>query len=363
MMKCFLPALLALSLLTASCKDPAGGPPAAAGGMPPTRVVAVPAVVRPVSEALSLIGTITPNEFVEIKSEIDGIVQAIGFDEGQHIAKGALLVQLDDSKFTTAVAEAEAILKLSESNHQRARQLFSEKLISQQEYDQTASTFAVNQASLELKRRQLQDTRIYAPFAGITGARQISPGQVISRQVVLTWLVDLDTVKAEVNVPERYLSQVNSGLKIAFSVASYPDVGFEGEVYFVSPQLDPNTRTALVKARIPNPKHQLRGGMFASLALTLQLREAAIVIPEPALMSNGDSVSVFVMDEQQQAQLRPVKVGLRLAGRVEIVSGLKPDEQVIVEGVQKLYPGAAVRQGPPESLAPYLDPPAGVPSL
>jgi len=362
-MKRFLSVLIALLLANTACKDPATRQSAGPAGAPAIRVVAVPAVVRPVTESLSLVGTVTPNEFVEIKAETDGIVEQIRFNEGQRVQRGHLLVQLDPSKFATAVAEAEATLKLSQANYERARQLFTDKLISQQEYDQTASIFAVNQASLDLKKRQLQDTQIHAPFAGITGARQISPGQVISRQAILTWLVDLDTVKVEVSVPERYLSQVNPGLKIAFSVASFPDERFEGEVYFVSPQLNPDNRTALIKARIANPDHRLRGGMFASLALTLQLRESAIVIPEPALMSNGENVSVFVMDGQQQAQLRPVKVGLRLAGRAEITSGLKPGEQVIVEGVQKLYPGAAVKQGPPESLAPYLDQPAGVPQL
>jgi membrane fusion protein (multidrug efflux system) len=325
-------------------------------------VVAIPAAVRPVTESLSLVGTVAPNEFVELKAETDGIVESIHFNEGQRVKAGDLLVQLEQSKFSIAVAEAEATLKLSQANHERAKQLFADKLISQQEYDQTASIFAVNQASLDLKKRQLKDTQIYAPFAGITGARQISPGQVISRQAILTWLVDLDTVKVEVNVPERYLSQVTPGLKIGFSVASFPNDRFEGEVYFVSPQLNPETRTALIKARIPNPDHRLRGGMFASLALTLQLRAAAIVVPEPALMSNGDNVMVFVMDENQTAQMRPVKVGLRLAGKAEITSGLKEGEMVIVEGVQKLYPGAAVQQGPPESLAPYLDRPAGVPA-
>lgn len=362
-MKRFLLSLLALLVFTASCKKPGADQPAAGGGMPATRVVAVPAVIRPVTESLSLVGTITPNEFVEIKAETDGIVEAIGFNEGQRIGQGDLLVRLEQSKFSIAVAEAEATLRLSQANYERAKQLFADKLISQQEYDQTASIFAVNQASLDLKKRQLKDTEIRAPFSGITGARQISPGQVISRQAILTWLVDLDTVKVEVNVPERYLSQVNPGLKIGFSVASFPADRFEGEVYFVSPQLNPDTRTALVKARIPNPDHRLRGGMFASLALTLQLRQAAIVIPEPALMSNGNDVSVFVIDANQQAQLRPVKVGLRLAGRAEILAGLKPDEQVIVEGVQKIYPGATVKQGPPESIAPYLDPPTGTPTL
>lgn len=361
-MKSLPSVLLLLAFLTTSCKDPGTAKPAAGGaGTPATQVVAIPATVQPVTESLSLTGTVVPNESVEIKAETDGIIEAVPFDEGQRVPKGKVLVQLDQSKFAAAVAESEAVLKLSQANHERAKQLQTDKLISQQEFDQTASIFAVNQAALDLKRRQLQDTRVSAPFTGMVGARQISPGQVISRNSVLTWLVDLDTVKVEFDVPERYLGQVAAGQKIAFAVDAFPAERFEGEVYFISPQLGVARGTALVKARIPNPDHKLRGGMFARLALTLQLRAAAIVVPEPALMSDGDRVSVFVMDENKVAQIRPVKVGLRLAGRVEIVEGLKPGEQVIVEGIQKLYPGATVHQGPPESQAPYLDKPTGPP--
>jgi membrane fusion protein (multidrug efflux system) len=151
------------------------------------------------------------------------------------------------------------------------------------------------------------------------------------------------------------LSQVAIGQTIEFNVAAFPKKQFEGEVYFISPQLDPTTRTALVKARIPNPEYKLKGGMFANLALTLQLRESAIVVPEPALVSNGESVTVFVLDDQSNAQVRPIKVGLRLAGKAEVLSGLRPGDKVVVEGVQKLFPGAAVKPAPPEAAAPYLN--------
>ena len=359
-MKRLVTSLILSALLTTACKKPEAAAVKGTGGMA-TQVVAIPAAVRPVTESLSLTGTVVPNESVEIKAETDGIVEAVPFDEGQRVPKGQVLVQLDQSKFAAAVAEGEAVLKLSQGNHERAKQLYADKLISQQEYDQTASIFAVNQAALDLKRRQWRDAQVIAPFSGLTGARQISPGQVISRQSVLTWLVDLDTVKVEFDVPERYLSQVATGQKIAFEVDAYPAERFEGEVYFISPQLGAARGTALIKARIPNPDHKLRGGMFARLALTLQLRAAAIVVPEPALMSDGERISVFVMDENKIARIRPVKTGLRLAGRVEIVEGLKPGEQVIVEGIQKLYPGAAVQQGPPEAMTPYLDKPAGPP--
>lgn len=344
-------AVLAVALLPAGCtKKSAAGP----AQMPAVQVVAIEAKRQPVVETLSQPGTIAPNESVEIKAETDGIVQEINFNEGEHVAKSQMLVLLDESKFAAAVAEAEANLKLSQANHERAKQLAEGKLISQQDFDQTASSFAVNQAALDLKRRQLKDARIYAPFSGIVGARQISPGQVISRNTTLIWLVDLDTVKVEVKVPERYLRQVHIGQRLEFSVAAFPGEKFGGEVYFISPQIEESTRTALVKARIPNPDAKLRGGMFASLDLTLQLRDSAIVIPEPALMSNGDNFSVFVVDDKGLAQIRAIEVGYRLAGKAEVLKGLNAGDKVVVEGTQKLRPGAPVKLAPPEAAAPYI---------
>ena len=169
----------------------------------------------------------------------------------------------------------------------------------------------------------------------------------------ITTLVDLDTVKVEVSVPERYLSQVQVGLGVGFKVAAFPGETFKGEVYFISPQLDAGTRTALVKARIANPGGRLRGGMFANLDLALELRKLALVIPEPAIMNNGDTTMVFTVNAQNKAEMKPVKVGLRLAGRAEILSGLTAGDRVVVEGVQKLRPGAPVEIAGAEATAPY----------
>ncbi|PYK96369.1 MAG: efflux transporter periplasmic adaptor subunit [Verrucomicrobia bacterium] len=343
-------AAVAVGLLTSGCSKKAGG---GAGGFPPVQVIAVEAKRQPVSETLTLPGTIAANEQVEVKAETDGIVQEINFAEGERVSKGQLLVTLDETKLSATLAEAEASLKLSAANYQRARQLLQDKLISQQEYDQAASTFAVSQASVDLMRRQLKDARVVAPFAGIVSSRQVSPGQVITRNTTLTWLVDLDTVKVEVKVPERYLRQLKVGQPLEFSVAAFPGEKFRGEVYFISPQIDESLRTALVKARIANADGKLRGGMFASLDLRLQLRDAAIVIPEPALMSNGDNFSVFVVDDKGNAQIRMIEVGLRLAGKAEIVKGLSAGDVVVVEGTQKLRPGAPVKLAAPEAAAAY----------
>lgn len=346
---------LAVTQLLTGCKrEPgaAGGP--RGGGMPAMQVVAVEAKSQPVTEALSLVGSIAANELVEIKPETEGIVQEILFEEGKAVEQGQMLIRLDDTKLSASLAEAESNFKLSEANFERAKQLFKDTLISKQEFDQASATFDLNRATLELKKRQLKDTRVLAPFAGQTGARQISPGQVITRDTVLTTLVDLDPVKVEVNVPERYLQQLKIGQALEFTVAAFPGQKFKGEVYFISPQIDASLRTALVKARIPNADYRLRGGMFASLDLTLQVRDAAIVIPEPAIMSNGDNFSVFIVDAESKAQLRPVQVGIRLAGRAEVLKGLNAGDKVIVEGVQKVGPGSPVKLAPPEAAAPYL---------
>lgn len=352
----YLPALFAAALAGAGCKKQSA---LGAAGRPPggfaVQAVVIEARAQAVSESLSLVGTVAANEMVEIKSETDGTVEKILVTEGQQVNQGDLLVKLDESKFAAAVAEAEANFKLSLANHERSKQLFSDKLISQQEFDQIAAQFQANQAGLDLKRRQLRDTQIRAPFSGVVGARQISPGQVIGKNTTLTWLVDLDPVKVEVNVPERYLSQVALGQAMEFGVAAFPNDRFKGELYFISPQLDAATRTALVKARIPNPGHKLKGGMFANLALTLRLRDSAIVVPEPALVNNGDAVTVFVVDDKSMAQVRLVKIGLRLAGKAEVLSGVQAGDRVVVEGVQKLFPGALVKPAPAEAAAPYLN--------
>ncbi len=347
-----VPVVLLVALL-AGCK-PKQPQTGASASRPAVQVVAIEAKTQPVTETLSLLGNIVANEMVEIKAETEGTVEEINFNEGQRVEKGALLLKLDESKPAASLAQSEANHMLAHSNFERAKQLHRDKLISQQDFDQASASFSASEATILLMRRQLKDARIYAPFAGMTGSRQISPGQVISRNQTLTWLVDLDVVKVEVTIPEKYLSQVRLGMPLDFSVAAFSGKPFHGEVYFISPQLDEGTRTALVKARIPNPDGALKAGMFASLDLKLRIKEDALLIPEPALVSGSDAVTVFTIDSKSTAVMKRVKVGLRLAGKVEILDGVAAGERVVVEGTQKLYPGAAVKLAPPAAEEPYL---------
>jgi len=335
--------LLVAPLLLSACKKKTAGDPAGGGGEMAVPVVAFEAKRQPVSETLTLVGSIAANEMVEIKAETDGIVQDINFTEGQPVEKGQLLLRLDETKFAAALAEAEGNFTLSRVTYERARQLLKDNLISQQEYDQAAAVFNVSKATVERRQRELKDARVYAPFSGVIGARYVSPGQVISRTTSLSLLVDLDPVKVEVNVPERFLGQLQIGQELELSVAAFPNQKFRGKVFFIAPDIDPSTRTALVKAQIANPQHELKPGMFANLDLTLKVRDEAVVIPEAALVLTQDKTSVWVVGPDDTVQPRPVTVGLRMPGLVEITRGLQGGEKVITEGVQKVMPGAKVK--------------------
>ena len=203
---------LAFLLLATGCSpspeaDSSNGP----AQRPPTQVVAVAAKVEAVADTLSLIGSLAADEMVALQSETAGVIERIAFEEGQQVEMGQLLMELDQSKLAASVVEAQANLALSQSNFERNQELFDGKLISRQEFDQARTRFEADQALLDLRKRQLKDTRITAPFRGVVGVREVSPGQVISPNVTLTWLVSLDPIKLEFNMPGALFERVSPG--------------------------------------------------------------------------------------------------------------------------------------------------------
>lgn len=319
-----------------------GGP---SGGAPEGRAVSVVgfrALKQPVKERVAVVGTLVANESVDIKSKIDGVIEAILFEEGQKVEEGMELLWIDQRKLEASLAEAEANLTLAESTLDRYTALAQTRAVSGQEVDQARSTYQVRLATVELMRAQLEDATVIAPFEGRLGARLVSIGQYVNKGQGLTSLMDMDPMKVELNVPERFLGRLEVGQVLEVSVAAYPQERFSGRVYFVDPRVDTDTRTVLVKARVPNPKEKLRAGMFASLDLILQVRENAVVIPESALLLMADEASVFVV-EDGKAQPRSVTTGVRMAKALEIRSGLSAGEMVVIEGTQKLAPGVSVK--------------------
>jgi len=331
---------LLISLLPAGCNKKSEG-----GAAPiemSVNVVGYKAVLQPISEKISLVGNLEAHDMVEIKSEIDGTVEEIKFEEGLKVKKGDLLIFIDRKKLEATLAQAEANLKMAEQTQQRYDSLVQTGAVSRQELEQAAAALEVSRAAVKLNKAEMHESVISAPFDGVMGERLVSEGQFITKGTSLSFLISQDPMKAGFYVPERYLSRVQEGQAVEIAVAAYPGEIFKGEVYFIDPKIDEMTRTALVKAKLSNPEGKLRHGMFANLQLTVLEKPNAVVIPETALIIKGDDVQVFMVNDDQTAAIQPIKIGIRTAGFVEVTEGLAGGKTVVIEGYQKLVPGAKV---------------------
>jgi membrane fusion protein (multidrug efflux system) len=293
------------------------------------------------SEQVTAIGTLLSDEAVTVSSEIPGRLKEIHFQEGQPVVKGAPLFTLDDSVYRAHLADAEAKLKLAEQTHQRASQLFKNKYATAQAVDEATSSLAVNTATVELARVQLDKARIVAPFSGIVGLRHVSAGEYITSGQALVNLEAIDPVKADFRVPERFLPAIRVGQTIRIKVDAYPEDVFEGKVYAIDPRLDVAGRSLLVRALVPNKDRRLRPGLFARVTVLLQLKEDALSVPEQAIVPQGDAQYVFKI-VNGKVMLTKVVTGTRREGRVEIVDGLSVGDEVVTAGQLKIRDGSAV---------------------
>jgi membrane fusion protein (multidrug efflux system) len=323
---------------------PGGGAPGGMG-MP---VEAEPARAEHIAQQIIAVGSLRSGEAVMLSSEIAGRIAKIQFREGQPVAAGAPLFLLDDSIYRAEVAQARASLALSQRNHERALELFERKLISTRERDEAAARLDIDRATVQLAEARLAKTRITAPFKGVVGLRSVSPGDYITPGQALAPLEQLQVLKADFRLSEAALSRIAVGQTLDLEVDAYPGQVFPGTVYAIDPGLAEDTRSIGVRARVPNDKGKLRPGLFARVRLVISERDDAILVPEQAIVPQGDKLFVYVI-EDGKAALRPVRIGMRQAGRAEIVEGIQAGDVVITAGVQKIGPGAPVM---PINLAP-----------
>jgi len=324
------------------------------GGSPPEPVVDV-ATANPertmVEVTLPAVGTIEADERVVLQPEVAGLIESLHFVEGQRVNKGDVLFRMRSRKEQAQVAQAGADRDLARSNLERARTLAGTKAISQQELDLMESTLAAREATYELENRRLEERLILAPFDGVVGPREVSVGQYVNAGVPLVTLVEDARVKVRFRLPERQLSVVRVGQTARVLVNAYRDRRFEGKVELVNPEVDASTRTVEVRLIVANAEGLLRPGMFGRVELVLGTKPDALVVPESALIPALDGFAVYRV-VADRAKLVPVKLGVRLPGKVEVESGVKVEDVVIVAGTQKVGDGTLVKAGPDAAVAP-----------
>lgn len=323
---------------------PSGSSPASSQGGPgqslPVNVITLKK--ETLNNQLSVTGTILPNESVSLRSEISGLVTKINFKEGQFVAKGTPLVYLNDEELQAQYQRLQYTQKLFETQENRQKQLLEREAISQEEYDIALNQFNTALSDIKLVEAQLAKTVIRAPFNGVLGLRFISEGSVIGTQDVITSVVNIDPIKIEFSIPERYASQVSVGSPIYFSnEASSQEV--EGTVYAFEPQIDLATRTLKLRAQSPNRDGKFLPGMFVKIRFILDIQENALMVPAESVIPELTGYKVFVVGKDGNAEQRIVEIGTRTDTHVQILSGLNEGEQVLTSGVMQVRPGMPIQ--------------------
>ncbi len=326
--------------------------PAAAGAV---TVEAAKVGLQSLPQTITAVGSLRSDESVTVRPEVAGRISNILFKEGQHVGKGMTLVRLDPAINQAEVQQARANLKLARSKYDRAVELSQRNFISGQAKDEAENNLRVAEAAVALVEARLAKTEIKAPFSGVIGLRVVSVGDYVKEGADVVNLESIDPLKVDFRVPEIYMQQIQVGQTLTVSLDALPGKTFEGKVMAVNPLVDAAGRAVVIRAIVRNSDTSLRPGMFARVKLITRDEKEALVIPEQAIVPQGDEQYVFRVVDGKVARVK-VEIGQRRDGKVEIVKGLGPNDVVVTAGQLKLRDGMAVTvlaaNGPASAAAP-----------
>ncbi|MBI5867548.1 MAG: efflux RND transporter periplasmic adaptor subunit, partial [candidate division Zixibacteria bacterium] len=250
--------------LAGGCNNGSSTPTARGGGRAgaasPVEVVVI--APQPLRNKISATGTPLANEEVELRPEISGLVTGVFFKEGQSVSKSELMLKINDRELQAQLKRKSLEEKLASDEESRKRRLFEIKGISQEEYDKSLNSLRIIQAEREVLESQLAKTEIRAPFDGVVGLRHVSDGSYVSPSMLIATMQDLDPMKAEFSIPEKYAPQLKDGAGVRIRAGDSPQE-YQGTIYAIESKIDPGTRTIKARARIPNPQRTLIPGAFA----------------------------------------------------------------------------------------------------
>jgi len=312
---------------------------------PPVTIAVSVAQQETWEESLSAVGTIQAVRGVELTSETSGEITRIGFDSGDEVAAGELLVVLNNEIEQASRQNQVAGLELAQILFDRDEALVQQKSIPQSQFDRSRADLERARAQLSETDARLANKRIEAPFKGRMGIRRVDVGDYLSPGTVIATLQDHSELEIDFTVPARHAPKLKAGLQVRVQVDAFPNQVFQAVVSAVDARIDPSTRNVLLRARLDEVAG-LVPGMFAVLEIDLGDRQTVVSIPETAMTYALQGNTVFVVEKMEDGALtataRVVTAGQVQDGRVAVLSGLQEGEQVVSVGQNKLYRGVRV---------------------
>jgi len=307
----------------------------------PTPVAVYEVQQKPIFERIEALGTTSANEAAAISAAITEKVVSIHFEDGQVVEAGDLLVTLKQDEERAQHAAALEQLAEHQRELKRRQTLVQENVIPQRDYDERLTLLNITRQHTREIEARISDRNIRAPFSGTLGIRRVSVGALVEPGDLITTIDDLSSIKLDFNVPATHLSTLQPGLVVYAYSAGWEDERFEGTVNAIGTRVDPETRSVLIRAIIENREMRLRPGMLMTVELLNRQRQA-LMIPEEALVPVQRRVYVLAVGEDFIVQRKPVSIGYREQGMVEITQGLSNGARIIVRGTIRVRPGQQV---------------------
>jgi len=341
-MRSLFPILAMAALITISCKSKeGGGQQRNSRQRGPLDVEGFLVEPREVSETVEVPGTLLPAEETQIRAEVSGRVVELHIPEGSVVEKGTILVKLFDKDLKAQLNKLQVQLQIAEKTVERQKELLDIKGISQQDYDLSGLTVDNLKADIELLKIEVSKTEIRAPYEGQVGLRNVSLGSYLSTSDVITSLRDVNQLKLEFSVPEKYAKDIGKGYHVSFRVDG-GQANHTAEVIATEGNVDPNTRTLKIRSMVKARHKDLVPGVFARVNLQLGQDHAALMIPTQAVIPQARNKQVIVL-RKDTAIFKVVETGIRDSAYVQIVSGLQLGDTVITTGLMAIRPSVKVK--------------------
>lgn len=286
-------------------------------------------------------GTVLANEEVELKPELAGKIVQLNINEGTSVSKGQLLVKINDAEFQAQLKKLQLESALAETQLKREQELLKINGISQQDADISQNKVSSIKADMEYLQSQIAKTEIRAPFNGVIGLKNVSEGAYITTATIIATIQQINPVKLDFSVSERYSDLVKKGRKVVFTIDGI-NKSLVGEVFAVEPKIDMATRTLKVRAICPNNQGAIYPGAYARVQLALGTIDNAMMIPTEAVIPDLKGKKVIRV-KGGKADFVKVETGLRTDATIQITSGLELGDTVVITGIMQLKPGAPVK--------------------
>lgn len=307
-------------------------------------VAAVAVEARDLARTVTVSGPVEPIRTIGVNAQMSGTVLRVHAQEGDRVAAGQLLAELDARETEAQLQRAHAVLATSEAAFSRARDLAAARIITDAEYEEASTAYAVAKSDVELWETRLAFSRIRAPHAAIVTVKHVEAGTAVAPNQRVFDLADVSRLVVRVQLSELDVVHVRAGATARVELDAYPQVAFSGRVRRVFPSADPASRLVPVEVELdrPPPGVDVRPGFLARVTFSLDTRTGVPAVPTSAVSVSEQESFVYVIEADTLVR-RPVEIGLTSSGWVEVTTGLLLGERVVASGQASLRPGARVR--------------------